>query len=242
MADPRPPLPTEFSAETEHALLGEYFARKNRGRSEELSIARDVTLIDCVGNDELATAFQISCELAQVRPFQDGEQPEGTNQTPPVVGLLEWGTDGATVSAEFDFANGTILSVAASSVRLRARFDNPPEGVPADFAIVARAQIGYFTKPSGPATRTLRATVANGAQIAFPVPKFARRVRVVRSPLASTTVELFSVFPAFASIALDGPSVAPEIQLPIPNDARVVVISNNSGAPAEYRAIFDLWI
>lgn len=239
MSRQSPPTTTEFGAETEEALLGEAWKRKQRGNSGEIRQNEIIALVDCAGNDELAAGIQIACEVVQVLPHSVGlNSPDGANETPAILGILEWGNDGAATSCEFDFVNGTVISVAAASVRVRAQYEIPPAE---PFPVVVRGHVGYFPKPAFPATRTLRAQLDAGAQIALPVPKFARRVRVIRMPQVSATLFL-SAFPS-AGIGQNGPSVAPEIELALPNDARVIVIENNSGTElAAFRAIFDLWI
>jgi len=235
-----PPTPTEFGAETEEALLGEAWHRKNWGRSEQIQRSEVAILVDCAGNDELAAGIQIACEVVPVlSTTAAGEIPEGTSQTPPIVGLLEWGNDGSTVTAEFDFVNGTVISVAAASVRVKARFEVPPAE---PFPVIVRAHVGYFPKPAGPAQRTLGGLIAGGNDLALPIPKFARRVRVVRSgALESARITLLSVVP-LGAVAEYGPTLDPVIELPIPNDARVLAISNLGADPHQFRAIFDLWI
>lgn len=233
----QPPSPTEQSPEAAWALLGEGYDRKNRGRSVELRHGETVPLIDTVGMDDLACQTTIACEVVPVLPATDGEVPLSVSQTPPIIGLLEWGNDGATVSAEFDFVNGTQLSVAAASVRVGARYDTPPAE---PFPVLVRAHIGYMPKPAGPITRTFRAAIDPGAQVVLPVPKFARRVRLVRSPQNAAILSLFQVFP-FVQIATVS-SAAPELELPIPNDARAVVVDNLGPVAMVTRVIFDLWI
>jgi hypothetical protein len=232
------PTPIKYSAETEGGLLGEYFNRKQRGSSGRIATAESVVLVDCVGDNELAAGIQIACEVEEINKVQVQEAPPGTLVTPPVVGILEWGNDGATVSAEFDFVNGTILSVAAASVRLRAQYEIPPQQ---PFPVVLRAHVGYFPKPAGPAQRSFSATVAAGSDVAFPVPKFARRVRLVRSPLVSARLNVLSLFP-LGTVAQYGPTVDPVLDLPLPNGSRLVAVSNLGADPAVLSVVFDLWI
>lgn len=227
-----PPTPASFSAETENALLGEYYSRKNRGRSERIATAEVAILIDCVGDDELAAGFQIACEVVPADGTVDGK-------IPPVVGLIEWGTDGSTETAEFDFVNGTVISVAGSSVRVKARYEMPPAAdhpVPA----IVRAHIGYFPKPAAPAQRTLGGLAVASASVVVSVPKFARFVRVLRAPLVSTTLTLANE--AGADVGVYGPSVDPVLALPLPNDARTATLLNGGAVAANLRAVFELWI
>lgn len=234
-----PPTPTEFTAETEEALLGEAWKRKQRGNSGQINQNEIIALVDCAGNDELAAGVQIACEVVQVLPHSVGlNSPDGTNETPAILGILEWGNDGAATSCEFDFVNGTVISVAAASVRVRAQYEIPPAE---PFPVVVRGHVGYFPKPAFPATRTLRAQLDPASEIALPIPKFARRVRVIRLPQVSASIFL-SAFPS-AGIGQNGPTLEAEIELPLPNDARVIVVRNNDpDVGAFFRAIFDLWI
>jgi hypothetical protein len=233
---------TELSAGLQWALLGEAWERKNRGRSETLQRLEDrAVVVDCVADDQLSAMVSIACE---VLPFGvvplPGEIPADVNPTFPIVGRVEWGNDGAATSADFDFLNGTVITLAAASVRVTCQFDGPfpDEEVPLIPAVV-RAHVGYMPRAGLSAQRTKRATgIASGAQVAWAIPKFAKHVRIVRTPAGAIGVTLLGFLGPVAAVTTADPVVA----LPLPGDARLVIVDNLGPDPIELRGVFDLWI
>lgn len=125
----------------------------------------------------------------------------------PCVAMLEWGTGGASVSAEVDVGKGTQVQISASFVALAVRNDGAvddgrgtsidPQPGPQDVvALVA----GYGSRVAfGKATRTfffraIPPTIDGAAFVT--VPNFAKSVLVSRTPAtAPLTLELVDNVP-----------------------------------------------
>lgn len=98
------------------------------------------------------------------------------------IAHVRWSAGGVTQSAEVDFANGCVLSLAAESVYVEAEVLQREGFIQARFgAFVTRGN----TTPGKPVTRTVPLiTVPNGNFQEFPVPPYARTVWLMGHPQA----------------------------------------------------------
>lgn len=233
--------PPPLSPETSQGLLGGLYRRKNRGRSEELLAANQgaVDLVQCYGDDQLAEQVTITCQVRR-----KGDITATTlADIPAVVGLLSWGNDGFQSQAEIDFVNGTQISVAGSFVSLAAQIDadapnNGGDNMP---PVVVGAHIGYLppVRPSVYRTRYFALDAAGGAapSLTFAIPPFSHHVEALRS-VPSLLVEVLDRAGAvMAAVSSIGP-----INLPLPNDARAVRVTNLELVASAGRLVFPLWL
>jgi hypothetical protein len=236
--DASPTSPT-----VEAGLLGGLDQRKNRGRLVVVSRnGGQQRVIDVSGDDQLATVTTIS--LATVmQSVPEALDPPPTEQTRmPVVAHIEWGTDGGMGIADLDLVRGTVVQVPSSSVRVQVGFD--PEYATAAFADVAWypalgvvGSIGYMPSARGAAQRTLIGQVGEGVEFRRLVPQFARRVRFVRSTVATAlAIELISAGVVFATLA----AIDPTLEIPIPNWCTEIRVT--SATAGNLSAVFELWI
>ena len=232
------------------ALLGEYNARKNRGRGEVLErLDQTAILIDCVGVDALASEVTITCG---VRPSSSPggallqQFPADTIFAPAVRGIVEWGNDGVETIAEFDFLAGTVLSLSAGSLRVKAQLEADTVIDEAFVRPNVVAHLGYYPRGGQNAQRT-RATAAlaenESEQIA--IPPFARSVQVVGNstaaggPLRELLVSgLFGPGTPLAHVL----SSAGTFEIPLPQGARLIDVTNRGETTEEIRLIFRLWL
>lgn len=223
----------EYQRPVDRAPLGNWWDRKNRGRSQAITRDAVVTLVEIVGSDDMSTEMTISCQLRSVDPAQP------PNAIPPVVGELRWGNDGTSTVAEFDFVNGTTINVAASAVSLKARFEDPAE----EATVVPAAHIGYMPHGGLRAVRSFRMSL--GLFGAVPptiinIPPFARSVTVERTGVVSLAIAILDH--TGISIA-ETATVAPTPRLIIPNSGRQLAVLNLSDVEvSEAVAIFELYI
>lgn len=96
---------------------------------------------------------------------------------------ISWGVGGHPANAEVDIANGTSISLTASSLDVYAQIDDLPEGM-AEVTTTAAYAISAFVGPGSTAASFAQRTVYVGQigslleSAAFPVPRFARSAAV----------------------------------------------------------------
>jgi hypothetical protein len=126
-----------------------------------------------------------------------GVQSETAAPHGPCVAILEWGTGGASVSAEVDIAKGTQVQISASYIAVSVRNDgavddgtgtavDPQPGSQEVTVLVA----GYGSRVAfGKTTRTFyfrRVPVSRSVRVV--VPNFAKSVLVTRTPTDTTAI------------------------------------------------------
>jgi len=192
--------------------------------------------------------------------LSDAPAPHG-----PCVAELEWGTGGASVTAEIDVGRGTQVQISASYVGLAVRNDGAvddgsgtsvdPQPGPQDVvALVA----GYGSRVAfGKATRTFyfRQVPANpGSDRLVIVPNFAKSVLITRTAPGTTsiTVELvdgvpFSTGdPQFTPLgnvraSFSFPAAAVPSSIDLPALTSFVRVRNSGASPITYLQIaFEL--
>lgn len=237
----------------DYALLGEFFDRKNRGRGLVLdSLDKVVTLIDCVGVNSLASQITITCGLQPSEPIPpppglEQARPAGTVYAPAVRGILEWGNDGVETEAEFDFVAGTVLSLSAGSVRLKAQLEADTDTQDPSFvAPNVVAHVGYYPRGGQNAQRTLRTVDLDEAQTQeLPIPPFARSVTMIGNRTApggvSRAIEMLPAIPFGLTLAAAA-TTDPVFEMPIPQRARVLRVTNLGEIAEALTLIFRLWL
>jgi hypothetical protein len=231
--------PPELSPEIRMGNLGEWWRRKNRGRGGTLRTPGDnpINVIQVTGDDQLATQMTITCALSRA----DGEGVGTFGDFPPVVGLLRWGNDGFQSQAEIDFVNGAQITAAGAFFDFTARIDAdaPNLGDPMP-AVNVGAHLGYNT----PATRRVQRTryfslLANPAAVVLPIPPFSESIRVQRSGGGGSV--LIEQLDRSGAVIADASSSG-MISLEIPNDARLVRVTNLEAVPMVGRLVFGMWL
>lgn len=119
------------------------------GRSVELTPKSDapVSIIRALGPDTTATMLTVVASM-ETRPLVCGFSE--------VIGTLRWGIGGVQNSADFDFIQGTVMSVPASYIEVLAR----NVGLT---TVRVQASVGYGSRPSSVPSvfRTLRMLVGD---------------------------------------------------------------------------------
>lgn len=232
------PLPPEVR----QGILGEDYKRKNRGRSERLSIegpAR-VDLVESIGDDQLAQQVTITCQVFQTV----GVDAANLNDIPAVVGFLSFGNDGFQSDAEIDFVNGAQITCAGAFVRFAAAIDldapnNGGENMP---EVRVGAHLGVLPSATVPAHRTryFALTEAGGATPTqtLPIPPFAERAEVLRTGSAAILVEVLDR----SGAVIVSTSSAFEIEARLPNDARFIRVTNLTASAISGRIVHQLWL
>jgi hypothetical protein len=224
-----------ISGDVHAGLLGNLHERKNRGRNLPLfDNGQFLRLLDTTGDPQLASQATLSCSLA------------GADLAimPRVTGEIQWGTDGGTHEALFDFVHGTQLSVPADGIRLSALIEDNPAHLP---FVVAGASVGYYPRGGIPPRRTLHsvADIDTNASGTYVIPAFASRVAVgvvgigiLTGPIITVAFLAATGVPMMTVAALTGFEASRSI--PIPNGAASVVVTNLSDEAVSQHVIFDL--
>lgn len=179
--------------------LGLKNAKQKLGSSAELGLrlpeGRRATLVYASANnkghkravgDSLASALAITCSYRL--------DNDAAKASPPrVLGLIKWGNDGHQAQAYFDWLNGTVVQVTASSVEVSCELvDSPtPDNLTRPIDPAARVNVGAFVgyRSSSRKSPTLTDLVAIPAPtdeepgfVYLPIPEFARSVAIYGVP------------------------------------------------------------
>lgn len=221
-------------------LLGEWWQRKQRGRTASLDTPNQApaTLLETIGEDSLAISTTLACHVEQ----QSTSDP---NDRPSIVGFVTWGTDGSRHSAEFDFINGVQLCVAGSYVELTAAIDaaapgngDPAADPPTFHPVKVFGTIGYVPPSARVPVRTRYLAFAQAGNALIVVPPFARDFVVLKS-VAATTLIVEQLDRAGTPVVLEGPTAA-QVSEVLANDCRTVRIT--ASAATLVRVIFSLYL
>lgn len=245
--------------------LGADNSRQQLGRSFKLQIGNSPTVIGEVplnrdsllvytgsgvededtgkaAGDAYASALSITCHLDMI-DTEESPQPQPGN----ILGEIEWGTDGTSAKAEFDWKHGTVIQVSGSFVKLRAFLESVP-GLDPDEVVVRQTvggHIGYYPVTKCAPTRTLFVGGIADAGESDPlrIPRFACKTFFLGVPaVASNDVVIrYRAQPASAPIAEGQGALASSLGFLIPNGAHYVTVTNDSGDPiVDSRLIFEL--
>lgn len=182
------------------------------------------------GNKGVGDAYASACTIACSRGGELGT----------VIGTIEWGTDGHSNVAYFDWLNGTCIHVGGSAFTLTAELvpDGANEAIAENTSVTVGASIAYYAASRRPPTRTIYAPLAGLGPVELEVPSFASVLHVASTitPLV-VQVEFLSgaglLLSLYTATAFGNGS-----SVPIPNGAKTVRLT---GAGAQlYAAIFGL--
>lgn len=232
--------------------LGGQNTRRQLGRSIRLEAAGGRTRAEVLvftgptnadGPSELdvgdALASTCTVTLAIIQQNVGNDQPIAV-----IEGTIEWGTDGTSASARFDWLNGGVIVAAASSFKVSAEIVSIPEGRSVDVA----AFIGYYTVPccAGRLTRVAPGPV--GVPITIPIPQMAQAVLPLTDDLTGAIIQFTSdlggTLPLFGPHTLPpGPAPVGVNQWPVPippGAAAVIVTPTAAGGPIPIKFLLSM--
>lgn len=220
--------------------LGANNMRRQQGRSFALSNAGNAPMTRerliftggvGKGNKGDGDAYASACTIACSRDMQ----APGT-----VLGLIEWGTDGHSNSAYFDWLNGTCIHVAGSSFCLTAELvpDRDAVAIAPGTTVTVGASIGYYAASRRPPTRTIYGPIAGPGAIDVEVPAFASVLHVASSITPLVVAVEFRTPGGLILANYLAADFAAGASVPIPNGA---LLARLTGAGAQvYAAVFGL--
>lgn len=207
--------------------LGTDKIRRQLGRSCRLEAAggktRAEVLVFTGADSSESNALDIGDALASTCTVTLAilQQNVGINETIAVIeGSIEWGTDGTSASARFDWLNGGVIVVAASSFKVSAEILSIPD----DRSVEVAAFISYYTVPccAGRLTRIAEAggtiiPIAQMAQTVVPLTDDANGATLQFTAAADGTIPIFG--------AVTAPPGLPPAGIPIPVGAAAVIVT-----------------
>ncbi len=215
------------SALVQWGPLGASKMRRNLGRSCRLEAAGGKTRAEVLVftgadasddnalsvGDALASTCTVTLAILQ--------QNVGVDEPIAVIeGSIEWGTDGTSASARFDWLNGGVIVAAASSFKVSAEIISIPDGRSVEVA----AFIGYYTVPCC-AGRLTRIAEAGGTII--PIAQMAQAVVPLTDDANGATLQFTAdangAIPIFGALTV--PAGLPPEGIPIPVGAAAVVVT-----------------
>lgn len=213
---------TPVSEDARAGLLGNLHQRKNRGRNLALfPTGQWLRLLDLTGDPQLATQATVSCSLGGVK----------VSDMPRVIGRIQWGSDGGTHEALFDFIHGTQLSIPSDGIRVDAMIEGNQAGVP---QVIAGASVGYYPRGGLSPRRTILNPEIVDAQsaVAYDIPAFASHVSIGIGSVPATqtgavvTVEFMSAGGGSMTFVTSMSTYEASRPIPIPNGATQVQVYN----------------
>jgi hypothetical protein len=158
-------------------------------KRDGLGIGKPVPFLQIRADDDDARSLNIV--------LLPGVLSESPAQHGPCVAVLEWGTGGASVSAEVDVAKGTQVQISASYIAVSVRNDgavddgsgNTVDPQPASQDVIVLVA-GYGGRPAfGKTTRTFYFhNLLTNRSVRVVVPNFAKSVLVSRNPIGTTAI------------------------------------------------------
>ena len=164
--------------------------------------------------DALASSCTVTLAILQ--------QNVGVDEPVAVIeGTIEWGTDGTSASARFDWLNGGVLVAAASSFKVSAEILAIPPGRNVEVA----AFIGYYTVPccAGRLTRFAEAGVATVIPIAQMAQTIVPMTDDATGAVLQFTAAASGAIPIFGTLTV--PAGLPPAGIPIPVGAAAVIVT-----------------
>lgn len=168
--------------------------------------------------DALASTCTIT--LAVIQQNVGADEPEAV-----IEGVVEWGTDGTSAAARFDWLNGGVVVVSGSSFKVSAELLTIPEGRSVDVG----AFIGYYTVPCC----TARLTRVVAAPSILPIAHMSHAVLVQTDDATGAVLQFMSN--SGGTLPLFGPHTVPAgpvgEPVPIPPGAASVVVTPVGAGP-----------
>lgn len=166
---------------------------------------------------------------------------------------VQAGVGGTTQEFEVDWGEGTQFSCVANTLVITAKYTligGTTLQVPSDLRLRATVGRAAFANPSAPTRSLTTESIAAGAQSNFIIiPKFARRLTPLSSfglsdPYALTTGYFWQNNPVSASTiggfnGVEFLNFAAE-GIPVPTDARALIVNNNSAIANRVKLMFHL--
>ena len=227
------------AALAQYGPLGGSKTRRNLGRSIKLEAAggktRAEVLVFTGADSSESHALSVGDSLASTCTVTLAilQQNVGVDEPIAVIeGTIEWGTDGTSAQARFDWLNGGVVVAAASSFKVSAEIISIPPGRSVEVA----AFIGYYTVPCCCARLTRIA--AAGVPTVIPIPQMAQSVMPLTDDVTGATVQFTSdangALPLFGLHTIPaGPAPLGINQwpIPIPQGAAASVVTPLGAGP-----------
>lgn len=173
-----------------------------------------------------------------------------------VVAEVQAGVGGTVQEFEVDWCEGTQFSCPFNGLNVTARYSivsgSPTLDVPSDLKLRATVGRKPFASCMAPTRSILTPLIAAGTFTTEPIviPKFARRMTPISSfglsaPYAATTSYLWQNNPAIPSTigSFTGAEFAASFGgngIPIPSEARGIIVSNSAGIDTRVKLVFHL--
>lgn len=166
-----------------------------------------------------------------------------------VIFEVQWGVGGASPFVALVSAKqGTAITLAASSVRVRALYNEDPATVPAPPLLTVGAMLSYGPHAPagtfGPPSFDVRFTRASNTAITLSVPPFARELTIMSNDsvlgVSLVRAEFAGGVPATTVAASQGVANQKVLTMPVPDGAFAVEITNNALVELSFVAIWTL--
>lgn len=182
------------------------------------------------GNEGIGDAYASACTLAC------SITGRGT-----VRGKIEWGTDGHSNTAYFDWLQGTVIHVAGAAFTLEAELvaDAADEELAGDLDVTVGASIGYYAAGRRAPTRTLYGAAPPAGAVEIEITPFAAVLHVASNV---APLDVLAEFLNAASVVLTAyteTDFAAGASVPVPNGAVAVRLTAPVGAQV-FAAVFGL--
>lgn len=220
-------------------------ARNNGGRTVELSYGQEKTILHVQGTSNTSEVLTVTLSCLPKNPSNDDGPARYSLNTPKCKAIVEWGSDGASLSCEIDVKHGTTFSLPAASCRVTVKNEIEPTDPNVEFYsqyAVISAAIGYRPRAGGDVpTRTLSSQVGEDALFVV-IPPFAKGVKLFSEDSLDQPY-FFGIFTAadgtitplaYGGMVNNGAGVSP---CSIPNGAQVVFIE---ASEEPFLAVFDI--
>lgn len=161
------------------------------------------------------------------------------------VAMLSWGIGGANFQAEVDWNIGTCFALAASSINVGLRFDQPLTALGAgSFKVTYAAALSYGGNGGRMAsgcrrTIRLRENILPGTASTYEymIPPFANSATILSADLSNAGTDLSLIFNRmygtglvqYRNLGQDSQNSVHENTFPIPNSARTFRVYNSGG-------------
>lgn len=221
------------------------------GQNVELNVSQNSSPLINTYNVPKGNEYNVSIILgSEVLEYADiGDNTEEII----LIAKIAWGLHNALFDAEIDIRNGTTLCIGASTVTVKAVYENIKlaNGSPNPIAaprIIASGGIYWSSgshQDTGNLTRTFpRETIEAGGVATFEIPKWAARLRLLPTVATGLTVNAEFLGASAANGLLQGIALASELASNtgayIPGFSRFVRLRNTGGAPQTVSPVFTL--
>lgn len=226
----------------DYGPLGGKKGARQLGRSVRLEAAGGRTRAEVLVYTGAAAPNNFSLDpgdaLAATCTITTGIIQQGMPADQPVAvieGSLEWGTDGTSQSARFDWRNGGVIIVAGSSFKVSAELLSIPE----DSSVEVCAFIGYYHAGCPCEARLTRTAVPGG--VVLPIPSMAHAVLPIVDDVDGATLQftrdVAGAIPLFGAVTYAAGTAPINRGLKVPPGAGAVLVTT---AAAAMPIVFEL--